>query len=1509
MYKFFRWGFFLFMFLFGITSSSQTTIVNQVNFDPSSSGWTRNANAVLSSITGYKSSTSVLLAGATTRGTLTSPTLDLSGFDKVEIEFFFNPTAVNTGNEFTLQYSSNNGASWTNLKSYIRGASDDYNEVGVYHHRAEVLFPSDFLFTSTARFRFRATSLAIFVHIDQITILGVNYSTPIEGLGGIANGLSAWYKADMIHGTNFTMDQTIVGTWDDLAQGHHARAVDSTAGGTSSNPRLRNHPDLNINFNPVVVFENDRTYNLNKVEATYLGNGNTDFLFATSGFYSNDIFAVIQPLENVNSSLNPPMALITSQLNNSDRTSLDQTGVWLGSFSPRLDNEIVSYAVGINPAPNPADPFNRSYGLSDSDMLKNLNGPILLNFSNNPASNGMEYYQNGIRQDNTEVGSPQFVNINNGRIWIGRSLGRGAGLSSKVAEIAIFSNRKNDLTERLKIESYLAIKYGITLGNNGVSKNYVDSDGSILFPSSSGFNYNIAGIGRDDISTLNQKQSKSVNALQTVEDITIGLENIFLTNSENTAQFNQDKSFLIWGHDNGSLNPSPAVAYDLSNGIPGLSTIVDYTSINRKWKIVETGSIQQVKVSVPKTLLQNINNSVAGSYFMLVSDTQIFDNQVEIVPLNNFTNHVEGIYDFLGTKFVTFAFIPEKVFKRSFLFSGVSDFLDAGNNHNLDPNHFTIGAWVKISGSGSVFSKINESLTDGYNLEITPARFVRFYYSNMGMQTISSSVPLSQDKWHHIAVTYDGSLLSIYLDGELDQSLSIARGPLSNSYNFLIGASGHKIPNQFLDGNIDELRIWNKALSVEQIRLLMNQELTNMSNILKGTYLNDNGINELDFILSGLFWSDLEAYYPMSKFLFKSTKDESSNNSIAVFKNAKVDFQSAPLPYISSQDGNWNDHNVWEFGNQQLIPGQTGVLGLTIKGNIVELNNNIELNSNVEVFALNSVNNTLTVNGSGLSISKYLKLDGKIDLQSEAQLVQFDNSILDPESKGQLEKDQQGSADNFTYNYFSSPVGIINDFSNNNDYNVSTILRDGTNPLTPLNISFVNTFNGADGSPASPIRISDYWIFKFNGPIGDINSWQQVRRSGMVKVGEGYTMKGPNTGEVDQVQNYTFIGKPNNGDITLNLTEGYNYLIGNPYPSAIDADRFILDNPDITGTLFFWQHEGGGSHFLREYVGGYHMYNLSGSVGYITAPPVIPGLGTKTPARYIPVGQGFFVAANSNGTINFKNSQRAFVTEDNVSNSVFFKANKPKDIEVGKLLKPKRNKTETQTETDTRMKIYFGFTSPRGYYRQLLLTVDERATVGYDRGFDGENADLVNDDMFWLINQKEYIIQGINEISASTVLPLGFKSKEDGKAYLKIEKVLNNKGIESVYVKDNMNNTLHDLLNSTFEFETISEIKNTERFSIVFSPNSEVLSDITKEKTEAVNNKFTYQVKEDLLKFSVDSENPIKSIVLYDIFGRELFRDIEATKIDFIQFPFKKKIIIAKILFKNGDLKTLKFIN
>jgi hypothetical protein len=101
----------------------------------------------------------------------------------------------------------------------------------------------------------------------------------------------------------------------------------------------------------------------------------------------------------------------------------------------------------------------------------------------------------------------------------------------------------------------------------------------------------------------------------------------------------------------------------------------------------------------------------------------------------------------------------------------------------------------------------------------------------------------------------------------------------------------------------------------------------------------------------------------------------------------------------------------------------------------------------------------------------------------------------------------------------------------------------------------------------------------------------------------------------------TFIGVPNNGTISIPLLHGRSsYLLGNPYPSALDADTFIINNPLLKVTLFFGRmvkigtgtaNLGSGS--LAYTSDDYASYNLTGYVAASLREPFLVGklLGTR----------------------------------------------------------------------------------------------------------------------------------------------------------------------------------------------------------------------------------------------------------------------------------------------------------
>ncbi len=1313
----------------------------------------------------------------------------------------------------------------------------------------------------------------------NFTIQGIGIAPLTEGPGGVTDNLKLWLKST--DGLGYSDGQGVSAWYD---QGRGSNATVHTPG---QEPTYKDNTIDNINFNPVIEFDNN--FSSYTTDGDYsFDNTTTQFLQGPSGFYTQDLFIVIIADDTPVNSTFGFMDVICGDSNpNSDAT--DTTGIGFGDFTSRIDGESISFALDTYTQSEVGD----GYAVYD-DSSRSYTNVGIINTRNNTATTQQELFYNANNIETAQNDVAEFLNVNDSRFFIGRSEGWEATLNARVAEVITFSSRlsDSDLTDqRNRVQSYLAVKYGITLGVNGTSQDYVDSDGTVIWDQSNniGFNYDIAGIGRDDDANLNQKQSSSINNATDANGptegiLTIGLTDIYATNNINkTSNPNtlDDKSYLMWGNNNASLDAEPnTVAVDISSGIAGLSTPVSFLGMQRIWKVVENGSdIGHVKVSIPQNAIRNINPP--GKYYMFASDTPIFDPTADYRIMTHNGGNLEAIYDFDGTKYITFGYAPEVTVERSVYFDGAADYIDMDDNFDLNSGPFTISAWVNRTASStnsSILSKRNFFFTEGYDLKINATGKLEFTVNNGGFpETVTSNTTIPVGKWHQVAVIFDGTNANLYIDGVFDNDGTISSPP-NTDQSFYIAAAGKTTPTSFFQGNIDEVRIWSTALEEDQLQFLMNQELEENTNFVNGKVV-PTTITKND--AADIPWSKLEGYYPMSVYSYTNTNDESDYDRQGALRNLNtVDFQTAPLPYQSTTNGDWDTNSSWLNGTEQYIPGSASIVDntKTINWNIVETSHNITIdnstlpatnNDNRQVLSLNVKANILTVSGdnslqlgNGLTVSHYLKIDGKIDLQGESQLIQTTDSDFDPSSIGVLERDQQGTKDLFTYNFWSSPVGVSNNTTNNNAYTLPQVFKDGTDPNNPVNINFItNSYNGTDGTP---IGIADYWIWKYSNQSGAYADWQHVRSSGTLLTGEGFTLKGvTNTNNnLALEQNYVFEGKPNNGDITLPITSGNEYLVGNPYASAIDANQFIMDNaPTIegpgstTGTLYFWEHWGGGSHILAEYQGGYATYNLSGATpaaSYGTNDPLVATGGTpvKLPGRYIPVSQGFFVKSENTGNIRFNNGQRIFEKEGSAS-SVFV-----------------RNSAQAATtnNADNRLKIRLGFNSVNSIHRQLLVTEDSNATSGYDWGYDGATKSEQMDDIYWMIESNKYTIQGTNAINPATILPIGLHVDNDGINTFTIDALENVPDYLEIYIFDNVTGTYHDLRQGDASITLTSGIY-LDRFDLRFSQiNFLSTEDFDFETT--IN--FYFGNSNNTIVVNNPKLEVIKSITLYNLLGQKI---------------------------------------
>jgi len=180
-------------------------------------------------------------------------------------------------------------------------------------------------------------------------------------------------------------------------------------------------------------------------------------------------------------------------------------------------------------------------------------------------------------------------------------------------------------------------------------------------------------------------------------------------------------------------------------------------------------------------------------------------------------------------------------------FDGVDDYIEVLNNNSLDFTvNLTISLWLKTTSSlgAGVISKQNNNTGGGspkYIIDIGDTGQVRFF-GYIGTNPVGITTRLgpsyNNGEWHHITGTFNGTDWSIYGDGALIQTY-IESCTLENSiYPIYIGARNNN--STFFKGSIDDVRIYNAALSSAQIKQEyvagLNSLLAN-NNISKEEYL------------------------------------------------------------------------------------------------------------------------------------------------------------------------------------------------------------------------------------------------------------------------------------------------------------------------------------------------------------------------------------------------------------------------------------------------------------------------------------------------------------------------------------------------------------------------------------------------------------------------------------------------------------------------------------------------
>ena len=523
-------------------------------------------------------------------------------------------------------------------------------------------------------------------------------------------------------------------------------------------------------------------------------------------------------------------------------------------------------------------------------------------------------------------------------------------------------------------------------------------------------------------------------------------------------------------------------------------------------------------------------------------------------------------------------------------------------------------------------------------------------------------------------------------------------------------------------------------------------------------------------------------------------------------------------------------------------------------------------------------NKTVTIkNGKYLEIGNDIVNNGTIRIRPKGALIQINNSPIMGTGTFKVEK-KTTSYTEYDYTYWSSPVE-------------STTINDVFNTNSQLVVG--SSTNSDDFSPSNHIYefiTSNFDDTNNNTYDDDNNDWSVA--SGTMTPGKGYIAMGAGADFPFNSSNFAtglkqkviFEGaKINNGDVSIpvsldaNASDNFSNqnLIGNPYPCAIDGEKFITDNTNV-GTLYFWTHQTPIASGTASTDTDAYNFTNDDYATFTTAGYAASASGAAVPAdKLIGSCQGFFADINTAGNVTFTNTMKT-----NTSNNNFLYS------------------------TPTQNRIWINMTNANGLFRQILIGFFNDATTGYDRIYDGRRAfNGDNYDFYSLIHNQKYAIQALPILTEDTNVPLGVSIKETGNFSISIDHFEGDLVYTNVYLKDNLLNTVHDLKLSNYQFNTnqIGDI-NT-RFELLFNRSALDVADFNNTSNRLV-------VSQNNQSILVKSNKTIKQIAIYTILGQNLkMIKTNNSQVTVDKSNFKKgTVILVQVVFTNGETTTKKII-
>ncbi|MEC5164915.1 putative delta-60 repeat protein [Flavobacterium sp. PL11] len=761
---------------------------------------------------------------------------------------------------------------------------------------------------------------------------------------------------------------------------------------------------------------------------------------------------------------------------------------------------------------------------------------------------------------------------------------------------------------------------------------------------------------------------------------------------------------------------------------------------------------------------------------------------------------------------------------------------------------------IIVGGNFTIYNTINSNriirlLTDG---SIDPT-----FNVGMGADGIIEVIYIQPDgkillggRFTHFNEYPYNKLVRLNTDGSVDSSFSIGTGIDKNVYTIALQSSGKIIiGGSFLNyngfsakrivrlnsnGSYDSSFITGAGFSKGEIRTILVQldDHLLIGGTFSGTY---NAIvvqRMLRLLPNGVYDATFKVDLNNTLFSIAFTEDAKviiGGNFNLVSSIPKHRIARIKLCIDSST---WNGTN-WSNGAPSL--GKA----LTFNGNY-----NFDISAKSCSCFISSGNTVAIKTGNTLSLTSEYSGLGRLIVENNASLFQSDDATI---NSGIINVHRKTTPIvKYDYTYWSSPV---------------------------LNQKLIDV---------SPNTLVDKY-YSYNPSA---NSWFLESPINNMIIGQGYIIRGPQNFSENIPEQFeaVFKGIPNNGNIAIPVNDSNtSHLLGNPYPSAISADRFLaLNTAVLEGTLYFWTHNTPLTN--NQYAANdYAVYNIMGGVG--TSQALNSGVNNNKPNGTIASGQSFFTTSKNSGNVIYNNSMRLIDQNGSFFRSVATKKWKSNEIE--------------------KHRIWLNLFNNEGAFKQILIGYTTNATDEFDSDYDGESRKAnKNLDFYSILANKNLVIQGrALPFNDNDSIALGYNSAIKGSFTISIDEIDGLLLNQSLFLEDKIKNVVFDLKKKNYNFDTEIGTFN-DRFVLRYTNKA-----LNIDNLEIAENNFYISLNKGELNVN-SSLDSIDTIYIYTIGGKLIYQTIEVNKKNFLarMAIIADEVLIVKVLLKNGTTISKKII-